>query len=196
MTVERLERQLRFILEIDRLKGVLRRTLLTDRSRVENSAEHSWHLAVMAVLLEEHAVGDVDVLKVVKMLLIHDVVEIDAGDTFLYDETARTNKHGAERRAAERLFGLLPEDQARELRSLWDEFEARETRDARYAYALDRLQPLLHNIATEGESWQEHGVQSHQVRSMNRPMEEGAPRLWEHARALIEEAVEKGWLEG
>lgn len=196
MSTERLERQLRFILEIDQLKGVLRRTLLTDRSRAENSAEHSWHLAVMAVLLEEHAVGDVSVHRVVKMLLIHDVVEIDAGDTFLYDEKARETKDEAERQAAERLFGLLPEDQGREMRALWDEFEARQTPDARYAYALDRLQPLLHNVATEGESWQEHGVRSHQVRTMNQPMEDGAPRLWEHARALIEEAVEKGWLEG
>ncbi len=194
MSVERLEHQLRFILEIDRLKGVLRRTLLTDRSRAENSAEHSWHLAVMAVLLEEHATGDVDLLRVVKMLLVHDVVEIDAGDTFLYDEEARQNQDEAESRAADRLFGLLPPDQARELRSLWNEFEARESAEARYAYALDRLQPLLHNIATEGVSWQEHGVRSHQVRTMNRPMGEGAPDLWEHARALIEEAVEKGWL--
>lgn len=193
---ERLERQLQFILEIDRLKGVLRRTLLSDRSRRENSAEHSWHLAVMAVLLEEHAAVEVDLSRVVKMLLVHDVVEIDAGDTFLYDEPARQNKDAAERRAAERLFGLLPPDQGSELREIWDEFEARETPEARYAYALDRLQPLLLNVATEGVAWREHGVRSHQVLDMNRPMGEGAPTLWERARTLIEQAMEKGWLKG
>jgi putative hydrolases of HD superfamily len=191
---DRLERQLAFVVEIDKLKRVLRRTLLTDSSRRENSAEHSWHLAVMAVLLAEHAAAPVDVHRVIKMLLIHDVVEIDAGDTFLYDEPARAAKDEKERQAAERLFGLLPADQESELRALWDEFEARESPEARFAFALDRLQPLLHNVATEGRSWREHGVVAHQVERANRPMGEGAPGLWERAVRLIEEAVEKGFL--
>jgi putative hydrolase of HD superfamily len=191
---DRLARQLRFVVEIDRLKGVLRRTLVIDRSRRENSAEHSWHLAMMAVLLAEHAAADVDLLKVLKMLLVHDLVEIDAGDTFLYDPEALREKAAREQAAAERLFGLLPADQQRELRSLWDEFEARQSPEARFAAALDRLQPVLQNYNTEGAAWRENGVRGHQVRAANSIIEDGAPTLWECALGLIEDAVTRGML--
>ncbi len=193
---DRLTRQLAFVLEIDRLKTVLRRTVLTDRSRRENSAEHSWHIALMAVLLAEHAAEPVDVGRVVRMLLVHDVVEIDAGDTFVYDPAAAEDKGERERRAAERLFGLLPADQAAEVRALWDEFEERATAEARYAHAVDRLQPMLHNYATEGHSWQKYGVRSSQVIAHNRHIGDGAPDLWAHAERLIADAVERGWLAG
>lgn len=192
---DRLARQLDFILEVDRLKSVLRRTLLTDRSRHENSAEHSWHIALMAVVLAEHADDAVDVARVVKMLLIHDVVEIDAGDTYVYDVAAAVGKAEREGRAAERLFGLLPADQAAEVRALWDEFERRETPEARFAAAVDRLQPLLHNFATEGQAWRHHGVTADRVESVNRHIAEGSESLWEHARRLIAEAVERGYLD-
>jgi putative hydrolase of HD superfamily len=195
MSSPRLQRQLDFLLEIDRLKTIERQTLLTDRSRRENSAEHSWHIALMAVLLSEYSNGSrLDLFRVIRMLLVHDIVEIDAGDTFCYDEAGHRDKEERERRAAERLFGLLPEDQGADLRRLWDEFEARETPEAHFANALDRLQPLLHNVHTEGASWRAHGVRSHQVLERNSPIGEGAPELWEHARRLIEEAVGRGWL--
>lgn len=191
---DRLTRQLAFILEIDRLKTVLRRTLLTDRSRRENSAEHSWHIALMAVLLAEHAAERVDVARVVKMLLVHDVVEIDAGDTYVYDPEASLDKAAREVRAAERLFGLLPADQAAEVRALWDEFERRDTPEARFAAAVDRLQPILHNVVTEGHTWRQHGVARAQVEAVNRHMADGAPALWELVRRLLDQAVEKGHL--
>jgi putative hydrolases of HD superfamily len=191
---DRLARQLDFVLELDRLKNVLRRTLLTDRSRHENSAEHSWHIALMAVVLAEHADEAVDVARVVKMLLVHDVVEIDAGDTYVYDVVAAADKVEREVRAAERLFGLLPDDQAAEVRALWDEFESRATPEARFAHAVDRLQPVLHNFATEGQAWRHHGVTADRVESVNRHIAEGSRSLWQHARRLIAEAVERGFL--
>lgn len=193
-TPDRLARQLAFVLEVDRLKSVLRRTSLLDRSRRENSAEHSWHIALMAVVLAEHAAEPVDVARVVKMLLVHDVVEIDAGDTYVYDTVGSADKAEREERAAERLFGLLPDDQAAEVRELWDEFERRDTPEARFAAAIDRLQPILHNFATEGEAWRRHGVTVDRVEATNRHMGEGAPALWEHVRRLLHEAVEKGYL--
>jgi putative hydrolase of HD superfamily len=195
-TPPRLASQLAFLVELDKLKTVLRRTSLIDRSRAENTAEHSWHIAVAAVLLEEHAVGHgVDLLRVVKMLLIHDVVEIDAGDTFCYDAEANRDKLEREERAAERLFGLLPADQAAELRALWEEFEARETAEARYAAALDRIQPVLQNLHTEGHSWRAHGIGRAQVVHRNRPIGDAAPEIWEHLLARLDEAVERGHLE-
>ena len=188
---DRLERQLDFILEIDRLKHIRRQTLLTDRSRQENAAEHSWHMAVMALLLAENAEAeDLDLLRVLQMLLIHDIVEIDAGDTFCYDDDGKKNQRQREQAAADRIFGLLPEDQAAGLRALWEEFEERATAEGRFAAALDRLQPLLHNAFTGGLQWRVHGVTSGQVIDRNRVMKEGAPALWRRARALIQEAVE------
>lgn len=194
MTADRLSRQLQFIIEIDKLKSVLRRTYLIDAPRRENSAEHSWHLAVMAVLLAEHANVPVDLLRVLKMLLVHDIVEIDAGDTYIYDVQGALDKARREQQAAERIFGLLPADQAAELRSLWDEFEARCSPEARFAAALDRLMPLLHNYTTEGRSWQEHGITSDMVLARNAQIGDGAAPLWETAQSLIADAVTRGYL--
>lgn len=192
----RLEDQLRFVGELDRLKKVLRQTPLTDGSRRENSAEHSWHLAVMALVLEEYAAeDDLDLVRVLKMLVIHDVVEIEAGDTFRYDEDGMRDKEERERQAARELFGLLPDDQSRFLRELWREFERRETPEARYAAALDRLQPLLHNFLTRGRAWREHGVRKRQVIEGNRLMKDGVPDLWSVVRDLLDRAAKQGDLE-
>ncbi len=195
MTDDRFDQQIRFLREIDQLKGVFRQTWLLDRSRKENDAEHSWHLGVMAMLLAEHAAeGALDAARVVRMVLVHDLVEIDAGDTFAYDAEGERDKADREQAAAGRIFALLPDDQGAELRALWEEFEARETPEARFAAALDRLQPLMHNYFTEGAAWKEHGVTADQVVERNRHVAEGAPRLWAFARFLIDDAVEKGYL--
>jgi putative hydrolase of HD superfamily len=191
---DRFERQIRFILEIDKLKNIVRRTYLLNADRAENTAEHSWHLAIMAILLAEHANEPVDVARVVKMVLIHDIVEIDAGDTYFYDTAAELDKHEREGAAAERIFGLLPSDQGRELRELWEEFEKRETADARFALALDRFMPQLHNYYTQGRSWLEHGISADRVLERNASMAEGSEKLWECARALLEDAVARGFL--
>jgi putative hydrolases of HD superfamily len=191
---ERLVRQLAFVVEIDKLKTVLRQTLLTDGSRPENDAEHSWHIATMAFLLAEYADRPVDAGRVAKMLLLHDVVEIDAGDAFIHDEAAQAAKEALERRAADRLYGLLPPDQAVELAELWREFEARETADARFAHALDRLQPLLHNFETEGGTWRPHGVTAAMVERLLPRIAGGSTQLAAYARALIDEAVRRGYL--
>jgi putative hydrolase of HD superfamily len=193
--ISRLAQQIQFIVEIDKLKGVLRQTLLMDESRRENSAEHSWHLAMMAILLAEYAPSpDVDVLHVIKMLLIHDLVEIDAGDTFCYDVSGNQSKAVREARAATRLFGLLPEEQGVELRTLWEEFEAQETAAAQFAAALDRLQPFLHNQQTRGGTWRIHGITRDQVLWRMHPLKEGAPPLWSFVEKAIEECVVAGYL--
>ena len=150
MTIaERLKNQLTFIWEIDQLKNIFRQTYLLDENRKENDAEHSWHIAMMAVILQEYANEDVDLLRIIKMMLIHDIVEIDAGDTYCYDEAGNESKRQRELEAADRLFNILPQDQAKEFRALWDEFEARETDEAKFARALDRLQPLHHQLPGE-----------------------------------------------
>ncbi len=191
---ERLERQIGFLREIDRLKGVVRRSYVLAGERRENSAEHCWHVALAAVLLAEHAAQPVDVGRVVAMLLVHDLVEIDAGDTFVYYRVGAADKAERERAAARRIFGLLPPDQGGELQALWEEFEARRTPDARFAAALDRLLPMLHNLWCRGKSWQEHGVRLGQVLDVNRHMVEGAPALWAHAKAAVEQAAQEGLL--
>jgi putative hydrolases of HD superfamily len=192
---ERLRRQIGFVREIDRLKSIFRQTLLMDGSRYENDAEHSCHVSVMAVLLSEYAVdGHMDVLTVIKMLLIHDLVEIHAGDTFCYDEKAAADQPQREKEAAARIFGLLPPGQGDEFKRLWETFEARETVEARFAAALDRLQPILHNFSTRGAAWKRHGVTVDQVMKRNRHIADGSPELWEFAQDLIREAVEKGYL--
>jgi putative hydrolase of HD superfamily len=193
MAEDRLGRQIQFILEIDKLKGVLRRTQLP-MGRRENSAEHSWHLAMAALLLAEHANQKVDIGRVVQMLLVHDIVEIDAGDTFIYDEAAEEQKTVRERQAAERIFNLLPADQASWVRGLWEEYEQRRTPEARYAYAVDRLQPILLNYTCQGRMWREHGITASRVLARNRPIEAGSVRLWEHTQELIEGAVRQGFL--
>ena len=190
----RLRRQLRFVVEIDRLKAIQRRNLLVDGSRRENSAEHSWHQAMMAMLLVEHADATVDRERVMRMLLIHDVVEIDAGDTFIYDEVGHLDKHEREKAAADRLFGLLPDDQQADLRALWEEFEERRTPEARFAAALDRLQPLMHNLLTAGSRWRHHGVTADRVREINRDVGRGSANLGEVTARLIDTAVDRGYL--
>ncbi len=192
---DRLERQLDFICELDRLKNVRRQTWLMDASRKENSAEHSWHIATMAMVLGEYAAGEgVNVGRVLRMLLVHDIVEIDAGDTFCYDEVAARGQHARERAAACRLFGLLPADIGDRFTALWEEFEARQTPEARLANALDRLQPVLNNYHSEGKSWQENGITHDQVVQRNRVMAEGAPTLWRYVETLLERAVAQGIL--
>lgn len=191
---QRLEAQLRFILELDRLKGVLRQSWLLDGTRRENSAEHSWHVAMMALVLAEHANAPVDPARVATMLLLHDMVEIDAGDTFAYDAAAHADKAEREAAAAGRLFGLLPADTAAGLRGLWEEFEAAQSMDARFAHALDRLMPMLHNVHTAGRAWQAHGVTADRVLARNVTIAEGSETLWAYARGLIDQAVARGYL--
>ena len=190
---DRLEAQLAFLAEIDKMKSIIRQTPLIDRSRRETDAEHCWHVALMAALLAEHAEQPVDVGRVVKMLLIHDLVEIDAGDTFLYDAAANADKDAREQRAADRIFGLLPPDQAAEYRALWDEFEARQTADARYAAAIDRVQPIMNNHLSQGMCWQANKVQPERVFGMNeRQVSNGSKRLWARLKAMIQRSVERG----
>jgi len=192
MDAYRLHQQIKFILEIDKLKQVLRQTYVLQEPRRENSAEHSWQLAVMATLLTEYCTAPVDVQHVIRMVLVHDIVEIDAGDTYCYGD--QSGKSDREEAAAQRLFGLLPHDQAEEMAALWREFEARQTMEARYAAALDRLMPVLLNYHTEGQSWREHGVTKDQVIARNQHIAEAAPELWAFTRNLIEDAVKKGYL--
>jgi putative hydrolase of HD superfamily len=190
---DRLERQLSFLRELDKLKSVSRRTSLIDRSRLENTAEHSWHLGAMAVVLGEYAPDGADLARVVEMLMVHDVVEIDAGDTFAFDVAGNLDKAERERLAAERLFGLLPEDAATRLRGLWDEFEEGETPTSRFANALDRLQGLLVNDAPgDGGTWRIHGISSSQVLKRMAPIEAGAPALWRVVLEAVDRAVEAG----
>lgn len=191
---QRLAQQLQFILEIDRLKQVLRQTLLIDGSRRENSAEHSWHLAMMAILMAEYAPQPVNLLRVLKMVLIHDIIEIDAGDTFCYDTVGLQDKAEREAQAAKRLFGLLPADQAEELRSLWAEFETQASPDAQFATALDRLQPILHNYQTQGGTWRLHQIHQDQVKQRMAPVATGAPDLWSLVEQIIEKSVAAGYL--
>jgi putative hydrolase of HD superfamily len=195
---KRLIRQIEFIKETDRLKDVLRQTYTAGGKRRENDAEHSWHLALMAILLHEHAntsLSEGDLLRVIKMLIIHDIVEIDAGDTFAYDDDGLRDKEEREEKAAQRLFSMLPPDQREEIYGLWREFEERKTPAARFAAALDRLQPMLLNYLSEGKAWKAHDVRSRQVYERNRHIEEGSSALWEFARLLIDDAVRKGYLD-
>ncbi len=195
MDFERMKKQIEFIEGIDEIKHVFRKTLLMDGSRHENDAEHSWHLGVMALLLSEYAnTGELDVLRVVKMVLVHDIVEIDAGDTFCYDEKGALDKREREEKAADRIFNILPADQAREIRDLWEEFEECETPEARFAASLDRLQPLLHNYKTCGASWKKHGITKDRVMERNCHIEKGSKQLWAFVERLIEDSVKKGYL--
>jgi putative hydrolase of HD superfamily len=167
---------------------------LTDQSRRENSAEHSWHLAIMAMLLTQYAATPVDVAHTMKMVLVHDLVEIDAGDTFAYDAAGNVGREERERLAADRVFGILPEAQGRELRALWDEFEESATPESRYANALDRLQPLLHNANTEGGTWRIHNVKRAQVYKRMDPVRTGMPEIWPVVVKIIEDASTTGWI--
>ncbi len=195
MINERLLRQMQFIREIDKLKQILRQNVVIGTQKNENDAEHSWHLAMMAILLSEYSVKkDVDISKVVKMVLVHDLVEIDAGDTFCYDEKGYEDKEEREQKAANRLFNILPKDQADELFALWREFEELKTAEAIFAACMDRLQPLILNYSTNGHTWQKPGVTSEKVLKRNRILEENAPELWEYAKEIIEDSIKKGYL--
>ena len=193
MDQERIEKQFSFIREIDREKLIGRQTYLSDGKRKENDAEHAWHMAVMTILLSEYANERIDVLKTVTMLLIHDIVEIDAGDTYAYDEEAKKTQKDRERKAAERIYGLLPSDQGERLKALWEEFEACETPEARFARCMDNLQPMMLNAATDGKAWVEHQVELSQILGRNRNTHTGSEELWEYARKnWIDPNVEKG----
>ena len=192
---KRFKSQIEFILEIDKLKNVLRRTTLLDRSRQENSAEHSWHIALILLVLSEYADEDnLDLLQVIKLLLAHDLVEIDAGDTYCYDEIGGRNQKRRETKAADRIFSILPPDQTHAFRALWDEYEDKDTAESKFANALDRLQPFLHNYFTRGHTWQKHGIQKSQVIARMQPVDDGSHLLWDYVSGLIDDAVEKGFL--
>jgi len=191
----RLERQIEFLKEVDRLKLIERQSVVSGTRRPETSAEHSWHVTLMALVLSEYAPPGVDLARVQAMLLIHDLVEIDAGDLLLYaDDAARARHARREQEAADRLFALLPSPDGERLRALWDEFEKRASPDARFAAALDRLQPLLANFMSEGATWRRHGVTAEQVRAKNQHIADGSPELWRFAEALIAESVRRGYL--
>ncbi|MEO2204649.1 HD domain-containing protein [Paenibacillus pabuli] len=191
---ESLQDQIQFLIEIDKLKTIERRTRIIHGDRRENDAEHSWHLAMMALVLQSHANKDVDILKVIKMLLVHDLVEIDAGDTFVYDTAGHTDKYDREIKAAHRLFGMLPEVQGEEMLNLWLEFEAKETNEAQFASALDRLQPLIHNYQNQGDTWQKYNITSDQVINRNREMADASDTLWTYVQQLIQNSVDQGIL--
>lgn len=188
----RLEQQIAFILEIDKVKNIFRQTPLSDGNRKENDAEHSWHIALMAILLKEHAEDEVDVLKVMTMVLLHDLVEIDAGDTYAYDSVGMQSKREREVKAADRIFGLLPEDQGAYFRALWDEFEAYETADAKYAHLLDNFQPMLLNDASDGVSWREHEVKKSQIYKRNERIEETSKVIWEKMQEVVAKNIALG----
>ena len=181
MDNKRLEKQFDFFREIDKEKFIGRQTYLTDGERKENDAEHAWHMAIMTVLLAEYANEKIDVLKTVMMLLIHDLVEIDAGDTYAYDEEGKKTQREREEKAAKRIFGLLPEEQGGKLMALWEEFEAYETPEANFAHTMDNIQPVMLNDATEGKAWLEHGVHLSQILGRNKKTAEGSEELWQYA---------------
>lgn len=193
---KRLEQQLDFLVEIDRMKNILRQTLLADGSRRENDAEHSWHFAIMAMVLQEHAYSpEVDMLRVLKMALVHDLVEVYAGDTFCYDDAGNATKEAREQEAADKLFGKLPAEQGAELRALWEEFDAMETPDAIYASSIDRLQPLINNYLTKGHTWKNGRVTSSQVYKRMEPIRKGMPGVWEVVEFMIQDSIRQGFLQ-
>ena len=190
---DRLQRQIAFLIEADKVKTILRRNrVIADPARRENDAEHMYHFALMAMVLAEYADAPVDTLRVLKMIMIHDLVEIDAGDTFVYDLAAQAGKREREELAADRIFGLLPPDQASEMRTLWEEFESEQTPEARFAASLDRLQPLLSNYYTQGGAWKEHGVGFDRVVARNSKIARGSAPLWNYAHGLLDDALAKG----
>ncbi|OLN29606.1 HD domain-containing protein [Desulfosporosinus metallidurans] len=195
MDSERLIKQIEFIVEVDKLKRIFRQNAIIGTIESENDAEHSWHLAVMAILLSEYSsTKELDMLRVLKMLLIHDLVEIHAGDTFCYDEKGNLDKLEREQRSADKLFNILPSDQAQEIMNLWLEFETMETPEACFAASLDRLQPLLLNYHTSGHTWKRPGINSEKVLKRNRVLEKPVPLLWEYAQEIIEDSIQKGYL--
>jgi len=194
MNFEHLLQQVAFIHEIDKVKYIQRKSRLFNSDRNENDAEHSWHIAVMAMVLAGHSNEPVDTLKVIKMLLIHDMVEIDAGDVFLYDTVLNHTNTEAERKAAERIFGLLPAQQTQEFTAIWEEFEAGETPEAKFARAMDRLEPLLQDVSNKGIVWREHNISYDKVVQKNSIIQHGSQTLWDFGKSLIDEMAEKGIL--
>ena len=190
----RFEQQINFLKEVDKLKNIIRRNYLCDGNRFENTAEHSWHLALMVMTLAEHANNEIDTLKTILMLLIHDLVEIDAGDTYCYDSTANETKAKREEEAANRIFSLLPLDQQQVYHQLWREFEERETPESQFANAVDRLMPLIQNVETGGKTWQKNHISESQVLERNLPINDGSAVLWNYAKFLIKSSVTKGIL--
>jgi putative hydrolase of HD superfamily len=191
---QRLCKQLEFIIEIDKVKSIIRKSRTFHNKRYENDAEHGWQISMMALVLAEYANEKIDIGKVIKMTLIHDLVEIDAGDTFLYAAN-RNDATVNERECAKRIFGMLPEDQCNEFIALWEEFEAKETAEAKFAGVLDRLEPLMQNYHDEGHTWKKHSIPSEKVFQLNSKMEEGSTVIWDYAKSMIEDAVRKGYLE-
>ena len=192
----RLQHQIKFILEVDKAKGILRSTHVSVADRRENDGEHAWHVALIALVLAEYAPPGTDLLRVIAMLLLHDIVEIDAGDVNVYDAEARVGQSARERRAADRIYGLLPSEQGLEFRKLWEDFEAGESPEARFAASIDRLQPLLLNHHTQGATWRDREVTRAQVLAVNAHIADGSQELWELARAVIDDAREHGYLKG
>ncbi len=190
--MDRMKQQIAFLMEIDKVKNIFRQTYLADGKRKENDAEHSWHLAIATFLLKEYVAEDVDVMKVMIMVLIHDLVEIDAGDTYAYDAEGAKTKRAREVAAADRIFGMLPEDQGGYFRELWDEFEAYESDDAKFAHLLDNFQPLLLNHESNGKSWTEHRVKKSQIYKRNEKIEETSPEVWEWMKQIVEEHIALG----
>ncbi len=189
---ERIEKQLAFVLEIDKVKNIFRQTHLSENGRNENDAEHSWHMAIMAYLLQEYSNEKVDIAKVMLMCLIHDLVEIDAGDTYAYDTEGLKTQKDRENMAKERIFSILPEEQKTELVSLFDEFEAYETAEAKFAHAMDNLQPLILNHSNNGRDWKEHGVTSKQVYNRQTKTRLGSEKLFTIVDSMIQENINKG----
>ena len=192
MDMERLKKQMDFILEIDKEKNIRRQTLISDASRQETDAEHAWHLAVMCALLSEYSNEKIDVAHTMLMVLMHDLVEIDAGDTYAYDEEGNKSKEERELKAADRIYNLLPSDQAKMARELWDEFEAMETPEARFANTLDKIQPVFLNDAAGGISWTRHGVYIDQILKRDARVHEGSEELWKYAKKILDKNVENG----
>ena len=190
---DKLKNQLEFLAEIDKMKNIFRRTLVMDKSRRENDAEHSWHFAMMALTLHEYAVSDsIDINRVLKMALVHDLIEIYAGDTFAYDSVANEDKSEREKVSADKLYALLPEEQSKEFRGLWEEFEEAKTPDAAYAAAIDRLQPFFSNYKTDGYTWGLYGVRVEQIYKRMAPVKDTMPALWEFVEFVIEDSCKKG----
>lgn len=194
MNLDILLQQVAFIHEIDKLKYIQRKTRLFNSDRRENDAEHSWHLAMMALTLAEHSNEPIDILKVLKMLLIHDLVEIDSGDVFLYDTIVNHDNTEAERKAAERIFGLLPAKQAKEFVAIWEEFETGDTAEARFARSMDRFEPILQNVSNQGGTWTEHNVPYDTVMDKTRKIEHGSKTIWDFTETLIDDSVAKGYI--
>lgn len=192
--IQRFREQMQFLVEMDKMKNIYRQTRVLHEDRAENDAEHAWHLAMLALVLHEYANEPVDLQKVLATVLIHDIVEIDAGDTYAYDEAGYETKAEREQKAADRLFGMLPEDQGAYFRQLWDEFEAASTPEARFANALDRVQPLTLNYCKQGESWKTHGTRREQVENRMQPVYDGSKLLGDYTMEIIRRAAEEGLL--